>query len=96
MDSSYLQAEKRFLLLLAQYRQLLTDSDMDEAEMLVRAGELGVAFEFFCNQIYDRGYERGNVGVCSPEQFDEVTAIASAMHIDRMYWDFLDPHRPIA
>ena len=76
--------EKQFKILLTEMSQSLTVQDVDQITELVDANELGVAFENFCMQLYERG------ATCSPEQLVLIGSIGTAMNINPEYWERLE------
>jgi len=75
--------EEKFEVLLAALASSLTSYDVVQIQELVEANELGVAFENFCTQLYERD------AVCSSDQLNEITSIGTAMGIRPEYWEGL-------
>ncbi|MBI3893436.1 MAG: MafI family immunity protein [Candidatus Wallbacteria bacterium] len=75
--------EDRFEKLLKVLPQGLTGADIEQVEELVQAGELGVAFENLCTQLYERSV------VVPTWQIEELSAIGSVMGINPDYWEIL-------
>ena len=67
--------ELQFTTLLRELSRSLTETDIEQIRELVNAGELGVAFENFCTQLYEWD------AVCSREQIDQIAYIGEAMGI---------------
>lgn len=76
--------EEKFIVLLTQLGPSLTDTDVEQIQELVDANELGVAFESFCTQLFERIFE------CSRDQLDQRLSIGAAMVISPDYWKNLD------
>jgi hypothetical protein len=72
--------ELQFNTLLRELSTSLTKTDIEQIRELVDAGELGVAFENFCTQLYEWD------AVCSREQIDQIAYIGGAMGIKPNYW----------
>jgi hypothetical protein len=72
--------ELKFNTLLRELSTSLTETDIEQIRELVDAGELGVAFENFCTQLYEWD------AVCSREQIDQIAYIGGAMGIKPNYW----------
>jgi hypothetical protein len=70
----------KFNTLLGELSTSLTEADIEQIRELVDAGELGVAFENFCTQLYEWD------AVCSREQIDRIAYIGKAMGIKPDYW----------
>jgi hypothetical protein len=75
--------ERQFAALLEEMSKSLTATDLEQIRELVDVGELGVAFENFCTQLYERG------GVCERGQILRIAAIGEAMRINPRYWQIL-------
>jgi hypothetical protein len=74
------ELELQFEVILKELSTSLTETEVGQMQELVRANELGVAFENFCRQLYERG------AVCSQEQIIRIAAIGEAMGIEADYW----------
>jgi hypothetical protein len=85
---SYFTLKPRFKSVLKELSPKLTKMDVEQIEVLVDAGELGIAFENFCIQLYERG------AVCSSEQIHQITLIGEAMKIKKEYWTTLAANVP--
>jgi len=75
--------EEKFIILITELGPSLTAMDVEQIRELVDANELGVAFENFCTQLYERD------AVCSLDQLNQITSIGSAMGIGPEYWEHL-------
>lgn len=75
--------EQQFRELLEELEEKLTFSDCEQIRELVDANELGVAFENFCTQLFERD------AVCSVGQLHRIEAIGKAMGISPDYWKTL-------
>jgi hypothetical protein len=71
--------ELKFNILLRELSTSLTETDIEQIQELVNVGELGVAFENFCTQLYQWD------AVCSREQIDRIAYIGEAMGIKPDY-----------
>jgi hypothetical protein len=76
--------EENFIVLLTQLGPSLTDTDVEQIQELVDANELGVAFENFCTQLFERNF------ACSREQLNQISSIGAAMGISPDYWKNLE------
>ena len=74
------ELELQFEVLLKELSTSLTVSDIEQIRELVDANELGVAFENFCTQLYERD------AVCSRGQMKRIAAVGEAMGIKPDYW----------
>jgi hypothetical protein len=72
--------ERKFNTLLRELSTSLTETDIEQIRELVNVGELGVAFEHFCTQLYEWD------AMCSREQIDRMAYIGEAMGIKPAYW----------
>jgi hypothetical protein len=72
--------ELKFNTLLRELSTSLTETDIEQIRELVNVGELGLAFEHFCTQLYEWD------AVCSREQIDRIAYIGEAMGIKPDYW----------
>ena len=75
--------EEKFIDLLTKLGPSLTGTDVEQIQELVTANELGVAFENFCTQLYERD------AACSSDQLIEISSIGAAMGINSEYWEHL-------
>jgi hypothetical protein len=73
----------RFKSILKELSPKLTKTDYEQVEELADARELGIAFENFCTQLYERD------ALCSPEQIHEIALIGEAMEINEKYWTII-------
>ena len=76
--------EQQFVNLLGELGPSLTFTDVEQIQELVDANELGVAFENFCTQLYERD------AVCSPEQLERISFVGTAMGINSDFWEPLE------
>ncbi len=72
--------EQQFAALLEELADSLTTSDCEQIRELVDANELGVAFENFCTQLFERD------AVCSADQHRRIESVGKAMGISADYW----------
>ena len=75
--------EEQFRALLAELGPSLTAEDVLQIQELVGANELGVAFENFCTQLYERE------ATCSPDQLNQIALIGTAIGVRSEYWTIL-------
>ena len=73
----------RFQSILKELSSKLTATDVEQIDELANVGELGVAFENFCTQLYERD------AVCSVAQVQEIGLIGTALGIKEKYWTIL-------
>ena len=76
--------EEQFEALLEELAGSLTPTDCEQIRELVGANELGVAFENFCTQLFERD------AVCSLDQKRRIESIGTAMGISADYWKNLE------
>lgn len=72
--------EQKFEGLLEELAESLAASDSEQIRELVDANELGVAFEIFCTQLFERDTE------CSADQLRRIESIGRSMGISADYW----------
>ena len=72
------------MILLTTLGPSLTATDVEQIQELVEFNELGVAFENFCTQLYERD------ATCSPEELSQITSIGTTMGISPEYWENLE------
>lgn len=72
--------EQQFEELLKEFVESLTTSDCEQIRELAEANELGVAFENFCTQLFERD------AVCSADQHRRIESIGTAIGISSDYW----------
>jgi hypothetical protein len=72
--------DTRVLGVIAMYRGLVPQEQLDEMDQLVRAGEPGVALENLTTHLYeyDVAVEQGT--------FEEIESLSKAMGLDPKYW----------
>ncbi|PYS72976.1 MAG: hypothetical protein DMF69_06180 [Acidobacteria bacterium] len=75
--------EEKFRILLIELGPSLTAMDLQQVQELVDANELGVAFENFCTQLFERD------AVSSRDQLDQIVTLGAAMGISQEYWNHL-------
>jgi len=73
----------RFQSILKELSPKLTTTDVEQIDELANVGELAVAFENFCTQLYERD------AVCSVVQVQEIGLIGTALGIKEKYWTIL-------
>lgn len=83
--------KEKLRLVLSELSAQLTDDDVRNIEELIRAGEMVLALECCCEQLYERD------AVCSAQQIEELQALGEEMNVDPRYWTILareERHRP--
>lgn len=73
------------LSLLGIYKDVLTDVDIEEVESHIYAGELSIALENLCVQIFERN------GECSSQAYEEIKLLALELNVHERFWIFLKP-----
>jgi hypothetical protein len=75
--------EQQIATLLKEMSKHLTASELKQIRELADVGELGVAFENFCTQLYERG------ATCERGQVLRIASIGKAIGINPRYWQVL-------
>jgi hypothetical protein len=77
--------EQKFQVVCKELSNSFTATEILDIQILIDAGELGVAFENFCTQLDERDV------ICSLDQINRLAAIGTAMGIRPIYWENLMP-----
>ena len=73
----------RFQSIVKQLSSKLTPSDVAQIDELINVGELVVAFENFCTQLYERD------AVCSMAEVQQIALLGAELGVEEKYWAIL-------